>query len=228
MTIFLTSDVITFLIQAAGGGISIGANDNKGAQLGSNVFLAGLAIQLLSFLLFTVLFVVFVFRVRKYEPSVWRMDGKEGKVWYEDWRALTVAVGFSCVGILVRIRPALGSFLSLLYSVTDQTAALTIVGHRSGQSTVPSNSPKASKAPSPPTKASSTDSTLSRSSSPSSSIVRSGLGGSSLLGRYCRLREMRLREGGRGRGRGRAVRVRVRVRAGGVWELRRRRGRVLA
>lgn len=100
MAIFLSSDVITFLIQAAGGGISIGANDTKGAKLGSNVFLAGLAIQLLSFLLFTCLFIVFVWRVRKFEREVWGMDG--GREWWRDWRALAVAVAFSCVGILIR------------------------------------------------------------------------------------------------------------------------------
>ncbi|KAI0068733.1 hypothetical protein BV25DRAFT_1817642 [Artomyces pyxidatus] len=100
MITFLASDITTFLIQAAGGGISIGATTNRGASTGSHVFLVGLIIQLLSFATFTTIFYRFLYRVHKYEPQVWTRD--QGKPWYLDWRILVVAMSVSCVGIIIR------------------------------------------------------------------------------------------------------------------------------
>jgi hypothetical protein len=54
--------VVTFLIQAAGGGLSA-SGTQKTSEVGGNIFLAGLALQLLSFFLFTCLWAVFLFRV---------------------------------------------------------------------------------------------------------------------------------------------------------------------
>ncbi|ETW83965.1 lipid-translocating exporter [Heterobasidion irregulare TC 32-1] len=98
--IFLSSDVTTFLIQAAGGGVSIGSTTAQGAQTGSNIFLAGLAIQLLSFLIFTCTLLVFLYRVHKHEQQTWTIH--RGQHWYTDWRSLAVALLVSCVGILIR------------------------------------------------------------------------------------------------------------------------------
>lgn len=98
--IFISSDITTFLIQASGGGISSSANDNKAAIAGSRIFLAGLAIQLLSFLVFTCIYLVFLFRVQKLKPDVWTLD--QEKPWYRDWRTLAGALCISCVGILSR------------------------------------------------------------------------------------------------------------------------------
>lgn len=56
--------------------------------------------QLASFAFFTALYLRFLYRVRKYQPSVWRRD--EGMAWYKDWRSLALALSISCVGILVR------------------------------------------------------------------------------------------------------------------------------
>ncbi|TFY55712.1 hypothetical protein EVG20_g9216 [Dentipellis fragilis] len=77
--IFITSDILTFLIQ---------------------IFLVGLIIQLLSFLLFTALFLTFVYRVRKYEPRIWGRDSS--KHWYWDWRTFTGAITVNCIGIIIR------------------------------------------------------------------------------------------------------------------------------
>jgi uncharacterized membrane protein YbhN (UPF0104 family) len=99
-TVFISSDITTFLIQAAGGSLSISANDPHGAQNGSHIFLGGLAAQLASFLVFTCIYAVFLFRVRKRNPAIWMKD--QDKPWYHDWRALAGALGISCVGILVR------------------------------------------------------------------------------------------------------------------------------
>jgi len=99
--LFVASDITTFLIQAAGGSISISSNDLKTNKLGSNVFLAGLALQLLSFAIFTCMYLRFLFLVRRHSPEVWRRDGNS-RLWYADWRTLACAFLVSCAGILVR------------------------------------------------------------------------------------------------------------------------------
>ncbi|KAI0318696.1 RTA1-like protein [Amylostereum chailletii] len=100
MITFLISDIVTFLIQAAGGGVSIGANSADVAKTGSNIFLGGLVIQLVSFVTFTAVFLLFLYRVRKFEPKTWARDA--GLPWYHDWRALVGAMLLSCVGIIIR------------------------------------------------------------------------------------------------------------------------------
>lgn len=97
--VFVLSDVVTFLIQAAGGSTSTSNNPDT-ALAGSRIFLAGLALQLLSFLFFTILYARFIYRVYKHEPQVWAQDS--GKPFYHDWRALAFALGLSCLGILIR------------------------------------------------------------------------------------------------------------------------------
>lgn len=97
--IFVMSDVITFLIQAAGGSISI-SNDVNTALAGSHIFLAGLALQLVSFLFFTVVFLLFLWRVYSNEKQIWSKDSS--LVWYNDWRSLAFAQFLCCIGILIR------------------------------------------------------------------------------------------------------------------------------
>ncbi|KAH8830933.1 RTA1-like protein [Flagelloscypha sp. PMI_526] len=98
--IFVSSDITTFLIQAVGGAVSLSANDTKLNLAGSRVFLAGLALQLLSFLIFTVIFTVFMWRIRTHSPEIWNKD--QGVVWHRDWRALAVVMVISCIGVLIR------------------------------------------------------------------------------------------------------------------------------
>ncbi|KAI0053561.1 RTA1-like protein [Auriscalpium vulgare] len=98
--VFVLSDVTTFLIQAAGGGVSIGSTTQAGAETGSHIFLAGLVIQLLSFVAFTGVFIVFVLRVRRHEPQEWAADAD--KPWYRDWRVLIPCLALSCTGIIIR------------------------------------------------------------------------------------------------------------------------------
>ncbi|KZV75199.1 RTA1-like protein [Peniophora sp. CONT] len=100
MIVFVVSDITTFLIQAAGGGVSIAANTAKVNKVGSNIFLAGLAIQLASFVTFTVVYLRFLWLVWRREPATWSKD--TGLVWWRDWRALASALGVSCVGIIIR------------------------------------------------------------------------------------------------------------------------------
>ena len=62
--------------------------------------------QLASFAFFTLLYLRFLYRVHKYQPSVWRRD--EGVAWYHNWLSLALALLISCIGVLVRL------YLSLL------------------------------------------------------------------------------------------------------------------
>ncbi|KAJ4478175.1 RTA1-like protein [Lentinula aciculospora] len=97
---FISSDITTFLIQAIGGAMSISANDEPLALAGSRVFLTGLALQLLSFLIFTCIFLIFLYRVQKYQNAIFTKD--KALVWYKDWRALAGTMIVSCIGILIR------------------------------------------------------------------------------------------------------------------------------
>lgn len=81
---------MTFLIQASGGGISTSANLHS---VGTNIFLAGLVLQLASFLLFSVLCAVFIIRVYKYDKALWNRPG---------WKGLYAALGWTCVMFLIR------------------------------------------------------------------------------------------------------------------------------
>ncbi|KIJ56800.1 hypothetical protein M422DRAFT_197995 [Sphaerobolus stellatus SS14] len=101
--VFIASDVTTFLIQATGGGVSV-AGSNSGhlqtAAVGSNIFVAGLAIQWASFGFFTIVYFLFIYRVWKYNPAAWNPSPKP--VWWKHWRTLAIALVFTCVGILIR------------------------------------------------------------------------------------------------------------------------------
>ena len=111
--IFILSDIATFLIQvsillssliiAAGGSLSLSANDLKTNQAGSHIFLAGLALQLASFLTFACIYLIFLYRVRRHAPEIWIKDA--GKKWYKDWRTLGGALLISCLGIQVSPHP---------------------------------------------------------------------------------------------------------------------------
>ncbi|TFY79972.1 hypothetical protein EWM64_g4039 [Hericium alpestre] len=98
---FILSDIVTFLIQAAGGGISSGTSATSG-KIGTKIFLVGLILQLVSFFTFTSIFVIFLLRIRKHEPAIWTRDRDAGKTLFWDWRALAIALAISCVGILIR------------------------------------------------------------------------------------------------------------------------------
>jgi hypothetical protein len=98
--VYITSDVTTFLIQAAGGSISAAASSAKGGLLGSRVFLAGLVAQLISFASFWFIYLIFLYRIYTYSPEIWTMD--KAKPWYNSWRTLAMVLFISCIGILIR------------------------------------------------------------------------------------------------------------------------------
>ncbi|GHJ87333.1 hypothetical protein NliqN6_3735 [Naganishia liquefaciens] len=92
MRIFVGSDICTFLIQAAGGGLST-AQDNKLRDVGSKIFLAGIALQLVSFAFFTGVYLMFAWRVYKHDAVIWNHRG---------WKALYLALGWTCIMFLIR------------------------------------------------------------------------------------------------------------------------------
>ncbi|KZV94689.1 RTA1-domain-containing protein [Exidia glandulosa HHB12029] len=99
--IFVWSDIITFNIQGGGSGFTTSGSTNVLLlNLGRYIFLAGLILQAISFVFFTIMYVIWFRRVRRLEPLVWRRD--EGQKWYNDWRALAWALMVSCIGILIR------------------------------------------------------------------------------------------------------------------------------
>ncbi|KAN0097247.1 RTA1 like domain containing protein [Tylopilus felleus] len=97
--VFVSSDITTFLIQAIGGGMSVSHNQTQ-RLTGTHVFLIGLVLQLVSFTLFSGIYIRFLYRVYTLERNIWERD--RVKLWYHDWRTLATALAISCVGILVR------------------------------------------------------------------------------------------------------------------------------
>ncbi|KAL7419399.1 hypothetical protein Q5752_006237 [Cryptotrichosporon argae] len=89
---FVISDIITFLIQAAGGGLST-SDDTTQALTGSRIFLAGIAAQMASFILFSTLWAVFIYRVYRHDTALRAKPG---------WQPLYWALGFTCVCFLIR------------------------------------------------------------------------------------------------------------------------------
>jgi len=129
-TIFIWSDVVTFLLQAGGGGLTASGNASS-AKTGKTIALAGLIIQLVSYCLFTSLLIVFninmyvpafilcansganrgcLLRSRRRHPHLARpaQPFKLGsyRFWAKsrvyDWRPLVWVVMLSCVGVITR------------------------------------------------------------------------------------------------------------------------------
>lgn len=106
--IFIWSDVVTFLLQMSGGGM--GAIAGNIAKLGQKISVVGLVLQLISFAFFTVVILVFGWRVLTMFPSLWfprkRSSFHLMQLWethaIEDWRILFFAMCCTCVGILIR------------------------------------------------------------------------------------------------------------------------------
>lgn len=90
-TIFVTGDILSFLLQAGGGGLSI---KQSMANLGKGIVIAGLIIQLLLFTLFIVTEVRFSWRVKSVSPIVEHTSSR--------WRFLNNVLLLCSLLILVR------------------------------------------------------------------------------------------------------------------------------
>ncbi|OCF31122.1 hypothetical protein I317_07557 [Kwoniella heveanensis CBS 569] len=92
-TVFVCSDVLTFLIQGSGGGLAASGSQSS-ADLGSKLFLIGLALQLVSFALFTCLWAVVGWRIKRNDPYLWRNTS--------GWKKVYWSLGFTCIFYLIR------------------------------------------------------------------------------------------------------------------------------
>jgi hypothetical protein len=93
---FVGGDILCFLIQSGGGGILAGADDDKKRRdLGQNIILAGLILQMVIFVGFVLVAVVFHRRLRA------RPTGKEGRVTGSWERALGMLY---TVSVLITVR----------------------------------------------------------------------------------------------------------------------------
>ncbi|KAF5384013.1 hypothetical protein D9757_006917 [Collybiopsis confluens] len=107
--LFVWSDVITFWIQAAGGGLSVQQSLSK---MGTDIAMAGLILQLISFGLFALLLIVFGFRIRSRYPRAWNVRGKSESLFsvmgplrtstIYNWKLLYYTMCLTCIGILIR------------------------------------------------------------------------------------------------------------------------------
>ncbi|CUS22490.1 LAQU0S05e06568g1_1 [Lachancea quebecensis] len=90
-TIFVLGDVLSFVLQAAGGGL-LGASDQH--QLGSNIVIAGLAIQVFVFGFFVATEVRFLMCAQRISPVAYRIS--------RHWKVLNINLFVSSLLILVR------------------------------------------------------------------------------------------------------------------------------
>ncbi|CAE6497662.1 unnamed protein product [Rhizoctonia solani] len=96
--LFLTSDIVTLLIQAAGGSM---ATNVSIANIGSKIFLVGLIIQLISFCGYMVVFAVFLYRMKVNRPEECALPRNSAE-FFSRWTALAGSLVVSCIGILIR------------------------------------------------------------------------------------------------------------------------------
>ncbi|KAE9395557.1 RTA1-domain-containing protein [Gymnopus androsaceus JB14] len=109
--IFVWSDVITFLIQAVGGALSTSGKSSS-VKVGEKVALVGLSLQLVSFVGFTLILIVFGLKVHSKYPQIWAVNSR-GQTLLSvagpfkttpayNWKVLYYTMCLTCVGILIR------------------------------------------------------------------------------------------------------------------------------
>jgi hypothetical protein len=96
--IFISSDIISLMIQGAGGGILSSAGTNSdSANLGENILLVGLAVNLASFAIFCLQIFYFDYRTRKSPPTI-----PGGGLCKKGWRQFLYLVYLSSLLVLIR------------------------------------------------------------------------------------------------------------------------------
>ncbi|KAJ7259728.1 hypothetical protein C8J57DRAFT_1072795, partial [Mycena rebaudengoi] len=103
---FVWSDAIIFFLQASGSGLTA-ALGNTISQLTTSICMIGLSVQLVSFLFFTVVLIVFGWRVSHQFPNIWvPRKPRPCSIFSRDpidhWRMLFYVICATCVGIIVR------------------------------------------------------------------------------------------------------------------------------
>ncbi|KAJ3891165.1 RTA1 like protein-domain-containing protein [Lentinula edodes] len=100
--IFLSCDVVSLVVQAVGGGMTASANDDAGVNLGTNIMLAGIAIQLAILIIFSAIALEFVYRFNADKPV--RLDTENLKNGYMDRRRRIGLYAVFCATFCLFIR----------------------------------------------------------------------------------------------------------------------------
>ncbi|CCO37309.1 Protein RTA1 [Rhizoctonia solani AG-1 IB] len=96
--LFLTSDIVTLLVQAAGGGM---AAMQSLSDIGKKIFLIGLIVQLISFALYMCVYAVFLYRMKVNRPEECYLPRNKAD-FFSHWTALAGTLVISCIGIFIR------------------------------------------------------------------------------------------------------------------------------
>ncbi|KIY69074.1 RTA1 like protein [Cylindrobasidium torrendii FP15055 ss-10] len=73
--VFLSCDIISLIVQGAGGGIAASADDHDGAELGGNIMLGGIIFQLVVIVVYTTLSAEFFWRYATDHPVSSKLPG---------------------------------------------------------------------------------------------------------------------------------------------------------
>ncbi|ODV82807.1 hypothetical protein CANARDRAFT_204432 [[Candida] arabinofermentans NRRL YB-2248] len=104
--IFIIADVVSILIQAAGGGIAAGSSDESGNRLGANIMVGGIGVQVFSMAVFQLLWFTFLYKLYKIKQNNQQFEKLNPK--YEYIRNSTLfkfipyAISFSVLFVFVR------------------------------------------------------------------------------------------------------------------------------
>ncbi|KAH7186143.1 RTA1 like protein-domain-containing protein [Fusarium flagelliforme] len=93
--IFLLGDILSFFGQGGGGGLIASASDKKSQDLGNNIILVGLAIQVIFFGGFMVIAAIFHIRILR-QPT------KKSQITGAPWQAFMAVLYFASALIMVR------------------------------------------------------------------------------------------------------------------------------
>ncbi|KAJ3543830.1 hypothetical protein NM688_g5815 [Phlebia brevispora] len=107
--VFLTFDLISLIIQAAGGGIAASSNTVSTENLGGNIMLAGIVLQMVALGLFMILglqFFISYFNNRpvreKYSANRSTLTLTNGRAWNGKLKALSGALAFASGVLMIR------------------------------------------------------------------------------------------------------------------------------
>ncbi|KAJ3543828.1 hypothetical protein NM688_g5816 [Phlebia brevispora] len=108
--IFLTCDIVSLVVQAAGGAIASGSNLTSTENLGGHIMLAGIVIQMIALFIFTALAIQFFVSflgdrpIRKsYEaPEDSTLTLTNSRRWDGKLKMLSLALAFSTVVLMIR------------------------------------------------------------------------------------------------------------------------------
>lgn len=95
--IFITADVAALVIQAAGGAMASTADTREGSDRGGNVMLAGIVIQLVAVILYTILGIEFTVRYTLDRPARSTVEGEQYK--HTGWETVSRGVVWMLVGL---------------------------------------------------------------------------------------------------------------------------------